>query len=181
MLFWDCLRTSPCQAMRCSSSSERHPGASGSPGNEPDVRIPQEARTISIYRGRIRSAGRAPAAKSFISPGRDALLTPGSPLPVERPHDALLFLIKLYFAQSLIPNQVPHLIDLEIITCEKFLTHLEAQRLPEAQSSDTAFLDHVVLRSRIHQTRALLHGRKPVLQTTDVMEGWAPLRDASNS
>ena len=32
----------------------------------------------------------------------------------------------------------------------------EAQRLPKSQSSDIAFLDHVVLRSRIHQTRALL-------------------------
>src|SRR6266699_1154046 len=38
----------------------------------------------------------------------------------------------------------------------KFLDHLESQRLPNARTSDTAFLDHVVLRSRIHQTRALL-------------------------
>ncbi len=77
--------------------------------------------------------------------------------PVERPREIrLLFLIKLYFAQSLFPDQMPHLIDLEVATCQRFLTHLEAQRLPDTQSSDTAFLDHVVLRSRIHQTRALL-------------------------
>ena len=77
--------------------------------------------------------------------------------PVERPREIrLLFLIKLYFAQSLIPDQLPRLIDLEVAACQKFLAHLEAQRLPETQSSDTAFLDHVVLRSRIHQTRALL-------------------------
>ena len=77
--------------------------------------------------------------------------------PVERPREIrLLFLIKLYFAQSLIPDQLPHLIDLEVVACQKFLAHLEAQRLPETQSNDMAFLDHVVLRSRIHQTRALL-------------------------
>lgn len=77
--------------------------------------------------------------------------------PVERPREIrLLFLIKLYFAQSLIPDQMPHLIDLEVGACQRFLAHLEAQRLPDTQSSDTAFLDHVVLRSRIHQTRALL-------------------------
>ncbi|HLX58107.1 MAG TPA: helix-turn-helix transcriptional regulator [Ktedonobacteraceae bacterium] len=78
-------------------------------------------------------------------------------MPVERPREIrVLFLIKLYFAQSLFPNQMPRLIDLEVATCEKFLAHLEAQRLPHAPSSDKAFLDHVVLRSRIHQTRALL-------------------------
>jgi len=77
--------------------------------------------------------------------------------PVERPREIrLLFLIKLYFAQSLFPDHMPHLIDLEVATCQRFLTHLEAQRLPDMQSNDTAFLDHVVLRSRIHQTRALL-------------------------
>ena len=77
--------------------------------------------------------------------------------PVERPREIrLLFLIKLYFAQSLIPDHLPHLIDLEVAACQKFLAHLEAQRLPETQSNDRAFLDHVVLRSRIHQTRALL-------------------------
>jgi hypothetical protein len=48
------------------------------------------------------------------------------------------------------------LIEREIIVCRKFLDHLESQRLPDASTSDTAFLDHVVLRSRIHQTRALI-------------------------
>ena len=77
--------------------------------------------------------------------------------PVERPREIrLLFLIKLYFAQSLIPDRMPHLIDLEVAACQKFLEHLEAQRLPATPSGDSAFLDHVVLRSRIHQTRALL-------------------------
>ncbi len=77
--------------------------------------------------------------------------------PVERPREIrLLFLIKLYFAQSLMPEKMPHLIDLEVAACQKFLEHLEAQRLPTMPSGDSAFLDHVVLRSRIHQTRALL-------------------------
>ena len=78
-------------------------------------------------------------------------------MPVERPREIrLLFLIKLYFAQSIMPQQIGRLIDQEVIACQKFLDHLEAQRLPDSQSSDMAFLDHVVLRSRIHQTRALL-------------------------
>jgi PadR family transcriptional regulator AphA len=77
--------------------------------------------------------------------------------PVERPREIRVqFLLKLYFAQLLAPDQLPHLIDQEVDACQKFLNHLESQRLPELRSSDTAFLDHVVLRSRIHQTRALL-------------------------
>lgn len=77
--------------------------------------------------------------------------------PVERPREIrLLFLIKLYFAQRFIPERTAQLIDQEIVACRKFLDHLESQRLPDARTSDIAFLDHVVLRSRIHQTRALI-------------------------
>ena len=77
--------------------------------------------------------------------------------PVERPREIrVFFLLKLYFVRQIIPNQTAHLIDREIFTCRKFLDHLESQRLPDANTSDTAFLDHVVLRSRIHQTRALI-------------------------
>lgn len=78
-------------------------------------------------------------------------------MPVERPREIrLLFLIKLYFVQRIIPNQTAHLIDQQVIACDRFLEHLESQRPPDAKTSDTAFFDHVVLRSRIHQTRALL-------------------------
>ncbi len=78
--------------------------------------------------------------------------------PVERPREIrLLFLLKLYFAQSIMPQHVSHLIEQELAACEKFLAHLEAQRLPASSSGDTAFLERVVLRSRIHQTRALLN------------------------
>ena len=77
--------------------------------------------------------------------------------PVERPREIrIVFLIKLYFAQRLLPDQITHLIDDEVLACQKFLDYLESQRLPDAKSSDTAFFDHVVLRSRIHQTRAVL-------------------------
>ena len=78
--------------------------------------------------------------------------------PVERPREIrLLFLLKLYFAQSIMPRQVGRLIDQEVAACQKFLDHLEAQHLPTSTSGDTAFLERVVLRSRIHQTRALLN------------------------
>ena len=77
--------------------------------------------------------------------------------PVERPREIrIFFLLKLYFVRQIIPDQTARLIDQEITACRKFLDHLESQRLPDARTSDTAFLDHVVLRSRIHQTRALL-------------------------
>src|SRR5712692_10496175 len=77
--------------------------------------------------------------------------------PVERPREIrVLFLIKLYFAQRIIPEQTAHLINQEVIACRKFLDHLESQRLPDAKTSDTAFFDQVVLRSRIHQPRALI-------------------------
>ncbi|MGA7412668.1 MAG: PadR family transcriptional regulator [Bryobacteraceae bacterium] len=77
--------------------------------------------------------------------------------PVERPREIrIFFLLKLYFVRQIIPDQTARLIDREITACRKFLDHLESQRLPDADTSDTAFLDHVVLRSRIHQTRALL-------------------------
>lgn len=77
--------------------------------------------------------------------------------PVERPREIrVFFLLKLYFVRQIIPDQTALLIDREIIACRKFLDHLESQRLPDSSTSDTAFLDHVVLRSRIHQTRALI-------------------------
>jgi len=79
--------------------------------------------------------------------------------PVIRPREIrILFLIKLYFIQRLLPEQTPHLIEQEIAACRKFLDRLESQskRHANTASGDEAFFDHVVLRSRIHQTRALL-------------------------
>jgi len=77
--------------------------------------------------------------------------------PVDRPREIrLIFLLKLYFVQRIDPKKTAQMIDQEIIACRKFLEHLESPRLPVAKSSDMAFLDHIVLRSRIYQTRALL-------------------------
>ncbi len=77
--------------------------------------------------------------------------------PVERPREIrVFFLLKLYFVRKIIPGQTALLVEREIQACSTFLDHLESQRLPDAGTSDSAFLDHVVLRSRIHQTRALI-------------------------
>ena len=77
-------------------------------------------------------------------------------LPVEKPRDIrILFLIKLYFIQRLLPNQARHLVEQQIEACQSFLKHLERMQ-GNSTVGDQAFFDHVVLRSRIYQTRALL-------------------------
>ncbi len=78
--------------------------------------------------------------------------------PVEKPRDIrILFLIKLYFVQHYLPAQTTYLIEQQIRACQHFLTRLEAKHAPiTAQLNDETFFNHVVLRSRIHQTRSLL-------------------------
>jgi len=77
--------------------------------------------------------------------------------PVEKPRDIrILFLIKLYFVQRFLPEQMADLVGQQIQACQHFLAHLESLRHNEIQTSDRAFFDQVVLSSRIHQTRALL-------------------------
>lgn len=77
--------------------------------------------------------------------------------PVERPREIrILFLLKLYYARRFIPAQLNPLIEQQIAACQRFLNHLEAQRPETATTDDQSFFDHVILRSRIHQTRALL-------------------------
>jgi len=77
--------------------------------------------------------------------------------PVEKPRDIrLLFLIKLYFIQKFLPQKIDGLIEQEIAACEQFLTHLESKRHATVIAEDETFFDHIVLRSRVHQTRALL-------------------------
>lgn len=107
----------------------------------------------------LESQGTRPPRKTYhlTGLGRDnfqAWLT----TPVERPREIrLLFLLKLYFAQALIPQQMRSLVEQEVAACQKFLAHLEGlSPSSKTQSEDAAFLEHVVLRSRIHQTRALL-------------------------
>jgi PadR family transcriptional regulator, regulatory protein AphA len=113
---------------------------------------------LEYIEAELEPQGVRPPRKIFHlkDPGRNIFLE-WLTTPVERPREIrVLFLLKLYFVQRIIPEQTARLIDREVIACRKFLDHLEAQRLPDARTSDTAFLDHVVLRSRIHQTRALL-------------------------
>lgn len=83
--------------------------------------------------------------------------------PVEKPRDIrILFLLKLYFVQRFQPGQQVPLIERQIEACQRFLTHLEAQRTKQptgaalTHRSDSAFFKHIVLRSRIQQTRSLL-------------------------
>jgi DNA-binding PadR family transcriptional regulator len=77
--------------------------------------------------------------------------------PVEKPRDIrILFLIKLYFMQQFQPQQVATLVEQQICACQRFLNHLEAKQLVSRQYNEEGFLDHVVLRSRIYQTRSLL-------------------------
>jgi PadR family transcriptional regulator, regulatory protein AphA len=85
--------------------------------------------------------------------------------PVEKPRDIrLLFLIKLYFMQHIMPEQSPYLVDRQIIACVKFLEHLASLHPTAAEAGDMAFFDHVVLRSRIYQTRALLEWLRELQQ-----------------
>ena len=83
--------------------------------------------------------------------------------PVEKPRDIrILFLIKLYFVQHYLPEQMTHLVEQQVLACQRFLEHLESKQHAESEQEgesrpvDETFLDHVVLRSRIYQTRSLL-------------------------
>ncbi len=79
--------------------------------------------------------------------------------PVEKPRDIrILFLIKLYFIQRWLPMQASDLVEQQAHACERFLESLEAQHTQYTANAtdDDSFFDHVVLRSRIYQTRALL-------------------------
>jgi len=83
--------------------------------------------------------------------------------PVEKPRDIrILFLIKLYFIRQLLPHEAKTLIAGQIIACQRFLENMESLHLTHGQdevvskNDDDIFFNHIVLRSRIHQTRALL-------------------------
>lgn len=76
---------------------------------------------------------------------------------VEKPRDIrIFFLIKLYFVQQFLPKQTASLVDQQIQACQRFLEHLEARQHSVVSHNEVEFLDHIVLRSRIYQTRALL-------------------------
>lgn len=79
-------------------------------------------------------------------------------VPVEKPRDIrILFLIKLYCLQRYAPEQAATLVLRQEEACERFLDYLERRQEKEAQEQGSEqFFAHVVLRSRIYQTRALL-------------------------
>ncbi len=79
----------------------------------------------------------------------------------EKPRDIrILFLIKLYFVQRLLPAQTTELIKQQIEACEHFLVNLRAKQTSALDTAkvvdDAAFFDQIVLNSRIHQTTSLL-------------------------
>jgi PadR family transcriptional regulator AphA len=114
---------------------------------------------LNYIEAELEPQGMRPPRKIFHLTGQGrAVFREWLTTPVERPREIrLLFLLKLYFAQAIMPQRVGDLIEQETLACQKFLVHLEEQRLPASSSGDTAFLERVVLRSRIHQTRALLN------------------------
>jgi len=77
--------------------------------------------------------------------------------PVKKPRDIrILFLIKLYFVQRFLPSQTAYLIEQQVLACQRFLAHLESLHNNDAGTDDKVFFDHVVLGSRLYQTRSLL-------------------------
>ena len=89
--------------------------------------------------------------------------------PVEKPRDIrIIFLLKLYFMQKYMPSAMSGLIDQEISACNTFLQHLEAKHTGDASTSEDTFFDQIVLRSRIHQTRALLEWMQELQATLKV-------------
>ena len=87
----------------------------------------------------------------------DAIFQEWLTQPVEKPRDIrIIFLLKLYFVQKFIPHTIANLIDQEISACNSFLQHLESKHSSDIAKDDDTFFEQIVLRSRIHQTRALL-------------------------
>ncbi len=113
---------------------------------------------LHYIQAELETQGVRPPRKVFhlTQEGRDVFLL-WLNQPVEKPRDIrIFFLIKLYFVQQFLSKQTSSLIDQQILACQHFLQHLEARQHSRVNHHEEAFLDHVVLRSRIYQTRALL-------------------------
>lgn len=110
-----------------------------------------------IKADREQQGVRPPRKVYRLTPAGRTVLQQWLTTPVERPRDIrIFFLIKLYFLQRLLPEQLARVIDQEIETCQHFLTSLEAQRHGSSSIRDQTAFNQVVLTSRIYQTRALL-------------------------
>jgi DNA-binding PadR family transcriptional regulator len=114
---------------------------------------------LGYVQAEVEPQGTRPPRKVYhlTSSGRD-MLQSWLLVPVEKPRDIrILFLIKLYFLQRHAPEQAATLVQRQGEACERFLGYLEQRHEEEAQArSGEYFFTHVVLRSRIYQTRALL-------------------------
>ncbi|HEU5229372.1 MAG TPA: PadR family transcriptional regulator [Ktedonobacteraceae bacterium] len=113
---------------------------------------------LKFIEAELESQGTRPPRKIFhLTPlGHDVFLQ-WLIQPVEKPRDIrILFLIKLYFMDRFLSTRTAGLVEQQIDACQRFLEHLEAKHAPEEEAGDGAFFDHIVLRSRIHQTRSLL-------------------------
>jgi DNA-binding PadR family transcriptional regulator len=106
------------------------------------------------------SRGRRPPRRTFHLTGEgEQVFCSWLTLPVEKPRDIrILFLIKLYFIRYFLPDQIDYLIEQQIHACRCFLAYLESQQHENTSThtGDDIFFNRVVLRSRIHQTHALL-------------------------
>ena len=114
---------------------------------------------LQYIEAELESQGARPPRKVFhITQGGREAFTQWLTEPVMRPREVrILFLLKLYFAQTLAPQRIAGLIDGQISACRSFLTHLEAQhQRANENGNEESFFDHVVLRGRIYQTRSLL-------------------------
>src|SRR5882724_10777652 len=113
---------------------------------------------LNYIQAQIKTQGNRPPRKTFqISETGRSIFLSWLNLPVEKPRDIrLLFLLKLYFIERLLPSNTSQLLDQQILACQRFLEHLEARQPAKIENGDEAFFAHVVLRSRIYQTRSLL-------------------------
>ena len=119
---------------------------------------------------RLEAQGSRPPRKvHHLTPTGDDAFTHWLTMPVEKPRDIrILFLIKLYFIRQLLPDDVRTLIEQQITACQQFLEGMEKaytfriqhedeqEHGERGERDDDVFFNHIVLRSRIHQTRALL-------------------------
>jgi DNA-binding PadR family transcriptional regulator len=113
---------------------------------------------LALIEAELEPQGTRPPRKVYqLTPAGRTLLHQWLTVPVERPRDVrIFFLIKLYFAQRQLPQQLPMLIEEEIAACARFLASLETLRHGSVSIRDQASFGQVVLNSRIYQTRALL-------------------------
>jgi DNA-binding PadR family transcriptional regulator len=120
---------------------------------------------LQYVEAQIELQGTRPPRKIFrLTPEGEDIFLQWLIEAVEKPRDIrILFLIKLYFIQRLLPHQTSYLVDQQVTACQEFLQHLESlhtqgHKQPDAstRTDDDPFFSHVVLRSRIYQTHALL-------------------------